>query len=239
MSTLVPALIASLVRSLEEALAVVAERRNAITDERTRGEGWQSGFRSGVAAQCARPSPFVTSEETDESTTKVREYLEENAPAKRYAARADLQVRWETALCDAEAVLRQLSEEPQTRSAAERVAELIRKCRIISAAGPELVSPDTRRNMGDYLRTGLSFSQARLREVENLSPDVTEEEVAPLMREGLQRSVGFFDWIYDYLGEQQRATERWEAARVEPLIEALLQVRLLEADTSGSAPNGS
>lgn len=239
MSTPVPTLITSLVRSLEDALAVIEERRLSSTEDRSRRDERQAKYRSRIEAQCARPSPFVVSADAEQSTNEDREFLDVHAPEKRYSAQAELQVRWETALCNAEAVLQQLYPEPLLRPVVERVAELIRTSRLISAAGPELVSPDARRNMGDYLRSERSWGQARLKEMESLSPDVTEEEVAPSMREGLQRSVSFLDRIYDYLGEQQRATERWEAARVQPLEEALLQVRSLEADTPGSPPNGS
>lgn len=239
MSASVSTQIDSLIRGLEVALAVAGERHLQAAEGHLEQLETRTEHRDYVAEVCSRPSPFVSPEEAEQASAATRQRLLDHPPEERFATQLEQQVRWETALCDTDDVLRRLYALPELSGAVEQIAGLVRECRLVSAAGPEHVSPQTRSKMGDYLRDELAWSKGRLKELEALPPDVSEEEVAPAMREGMMRSADFMDRLYGYLGEQQQARERWEAARVRPLEEALAIARSLIRANSEPAVSDS
>jgi len=225
--------IGALVGALEDAAAEAAERRRAALEAHSLVEKGRAEYQEQIDELCSRPSPLVNGVGAEQRNARSRQKFDPGATTKQIDAEVDRRVRWETSLCNAEDALLRLWGVSEARPVVEQIAALIRSSRLTTAAGPEPVSTDTRKEMGDYLKSEVAWSRGRLKEMESLSPDSTEEEVAPSVREGMQRTVGFMDRLHVYLGAQQQATDRWEAARTRPIEEALVLARVLARTVAG------
>jgi hypothetical protein len=212
-----------LVASLEEVVALVDEEiRRAEAQEAERQEA-EARWREQSQEWLALSSPFAAADKLLELPSRPKGDLSSQIREKISAAQ-NLSLRWEEALGEAEDQLMRLWSEPELRSAVESMVQEIRSVRRLRAAGP---GRGWRHGLRARVHQEWETLQGDVPQVRSLSPETTEEEVAPLMREMMQRFSGLMTDMTAGLAEAHQEAMAWYAAQRALLVEALGVARRL------------
>lgn len=102
----------------------------------------------------------------------------------------------------------------------ESIHAAISRSRLIRAEGaPDLA--DIRERLRPVLRTELAHSRNMLTQAQSLQTDAAEEQAAPLMREGLQRSMAFLGQMHAAMRGHEALVREWQSRQEAALREAL------------------
>ncbi|MGV3720503.1 MAG: hypothetical protein ACO1SX_06285, partial [Actinomycetota bacterium] len=189
----IPTKTGELNRRLTELLAIIAERQALQAETFAAASASRVRYTAEVEELLARPLPFQSPEQTSLSAAEHEARDRSDFSPTRLLTLQALYQRERAELAEAEASALLVAAEAAPREPAQRIVDCLRAFREITARGANPVSPDTAARTQAFLLQERQWSQERLHEMQSLSPDITEDEAAPLMREGLARSVSFFE----------------------------------------------
>ncbi len=199
----------------------------------------EEGVRSAETQEAERRAAAARlSEQQDELLARVSSFLGagEEVPTfappdldlNRVISRAhSVSLRWEESLGDASDQLMRLWADARFRATVEEVAGLLRDCRRLRARGPD--NRAWRGERREKLGQELERLRAEAPEVLALPDDATQEDVAPLMRDMMRRSLDFMEDLAADLGRAHEATLDWYGSQREILARALTLARSLRS----------
>jgi hypothetical protein len=215
----------TLCNSLEVALKIYEEQRRELGRDQQVGEAEHARAMQELAGQAAGSATAPRPVCIGGAVERLEKPQERSA--ERAAAQKARWIRLEEALSVAELSLLRLSHGEQVDPVKESIHAAISCSRLIRAEGaPDLA--DIRERLRPVLRTELAHSRDMLAHAQSLQPDAAEEQAAPMMREGLQRSMAFLGQMHAAMRGHEALVREWQDRQESALREALELARGLQ-----------